>query len=143
MKALITITKNEEIMKKFKIRIGSKWQTIFAENSDVALNIAKVNLGYKETDVMISWTLEFFNGIEHLHNRCKEYVGKNKEVVEFWGKTEKEREYGYSIEILKNSGYYDVICFEWNDDELAEKVYKELEIYNREVTPLEKYQASF
>ncbi len=134
-------------MRKFKIRINNKWQTILAKDKTQALIDAKVSLGYKSTDVLMNYTLEFFNGVEDLHERCKkirEVKGlKPVEVIEFWGKPSEKTDYGYHFEILREDNYFDTICFEWDDDELAEKIYKELEIYNREITPLEKYQASF
>jgi hypothetical protein len=134
-------------MRKFKIKINNVWQTIFAENEKTALGLAKINLGYKETDVLINWSLEFFNGIEDLIKRCEKTraIKSNKtcEIVESWGKPDKKREYGCSLEILREDNYYDKICFEWEQDELADNIYNQLEKFNTKPSILEKYQASF
>ncbi len=121
-------------MRKFKIRIGNKYQTIFAEDKSKALEIAKVNLGYKKTDIIMNFTQEFFNGIEDLEKRCQLVKGAI-DVVEYWkGETA-------HIEILRTDGYYDIIKFD--SVEKCEEVYNILKVYNRDITPLEKFHASF
>ena len=136
-------------MRKFKIRIGSKMQTIFAEDSKKAKLIAQTNLGYKETDIVMAWNREFFNGsFEELEERCKlarEKMDNPIEVVSFWKSTpimsEKKKEDG--LEILRLDGYYDSIYFELGEEEKVMEIYNKLKKYNRPITPLEKYQASF
>ncbi len=57
------------------------------------------------------------------------------EVVELWVGNESH------LEILRTDGYYDTIYFE--DKDKADEVYNILKVYNRDITPLEKYHASF
>jgi hypothetical protein len=133
-------------MRKFKIKIHGKLQIIFAVDKDTALKTAKTNLGFKETDVLISNTKEFFMNIEDLIARCeitkKHFNGKAIEIVELWEPFE-IKEYCGNLEILRTDGYYDLIYFEPDQAELLEQTYKQLKIYNREITPLEKFHASF
>ena len=76
-------------MRKYKIVIHQKKeQIIFATDKDSALKIAKTNLGFKETDVLISNIKEFFTNIEDLIARCEvtknHFNGKAIEIVELW-----------------------------------------------------------
>ena len=50
-------------MRKFTIAIYGKSQTIIAETKELALEQAKVNLGYQPTDVVINWTQEWFSSV--------------------------------------------------------------------------------
>lgn len=133
-------------MRKFVIRIDGKFQTIIAENKDLALRQAKKNLGYDENQVMISWTREWFYTIDTLIERCettkKHFGDKAIEIVESWESLEVTDSCG-NLEILRTDGYFDLIYFEPNQVELFNSVYKQLEKYNREITPLEKFHASF
>ena len=128
-------------MRKFKIRIDS-WrsqisQTIFADDKAKALGIAKVNLGFKEDAILLNWSREFYNdNLEDLKLRCELVKEKNAiEVVALWVGDESH------LEILRTDGYYDTIYFE--DKDKADEVYNTLKVYNRDITPLEKYHASF
>jgi len=129
------------IMRKFKIRIDARGnkdiQTIFADDKDKALGIAKVNLGFKENDILLNWSREFYNdNLEDLKFRCELVKDKDAiEVVELWVGEESH------LEILRTDGYYDSIFFE--DKDKADEVYNILKVYNRDITPLEKYHASF
>lgn len=128
-------------MRKFKIRIyaigNEDIQTIFADDKAKALGIAKVNLGFKEDAILLNWNREFYNdNLEDLKLRCELVKDKNAiEVVALWVGDEAH------LEILRTDGYYDTIYFE--DKDKADEVYNILKVYNRDITPLEKYHASF
>ena len=128
-------------MRKFKIRIDARGnediQTIFADDKAKALGIAKVNLGFKEDAILFNWSREFYNdNLEDLKLRCELVKEKNAiEVVQLWVGNESH------LDILRTDGYYDTIYFE--DKDKADEVYSILKVYNRDITPLEKYHASF
>jgi hypothetical protein len=118
-------------------------QTIIAETQDVALKIAKVNKGYKETDIVLNYTREVFYGAENIEERCIEYysqyVKKPIEMIEIWIGCETSH-----LEIIKPNGFSDIIHFKDEEMEIVEALYDKLALlYNREITPLEKYHASF
>ena len=133
-------------MRKFTIAIHGKSQTIFAETKDLALAQAKINLGYQPTDVVINWTQEWFTSVDDLIERCeitkKHFGDKAIEIVELWTPLEIKTNCGH-LEILRTDKYFDTIFFEPNQADLMEETYKQLEKYNREITPLEKFHASF
>lgn len=134
-------------MRKYKVRIDhsrsnpkGEIQTIIADSEDKAREIAKTNLGLKKNAIVMNWTREFYNdNLEDLKARCEAVkTDKTIEVVAMW--------YGCkgvepSLEILVEDEYWDRIYFE--DREVIEQVYDVLKKYNREITPLEKYHASF
>lgn len=133
-------------MRKYKIVIYKKEQIIFATDKDSALKIAKTNLGFKETDILICNIKEFFTNIEDLIARCEitknHFNGKAIEIVELWNPLE-IKTYCGNLEILRTDNYYDLIYFDVDQAELLEEVYNKLKVYNREITPLEKFHASF
>jgi hypothetical protein len=133
-------------MRKYSIRINGKFQTIIAENKDSALKQAKVNLGYDENAILMNWTREWFYDISNLIERCentkKHFGEKAIEIVESWEPLEIKDDCGH-IEILRTDGYFDSIHFEPNQIKLFNETYNALKKYNREITPLEKYHASF
>jgi hypothetical protein len=136
----------QNTMRKFTIAIYGKSQTIIAETKELALEQAKVNLGYQPTDVVINWTQEWFSSVDDLIARCeitkKHFGDKAIEIVELWTPIEIKTNCGH-IEILRTDNYYDSIFFEPYKLDLLKQTYKQLEKYNREITPLEKYHASF
>lgn len=133
-------------MRKFTITIYGKKQTIFAETKDLAKEQAKINLGYKPTDIIPLWTREWFTSIEDLIQRCettkKHFGTKAIEIVESWSPLNGKNHCG-NLEILRTDGYFDEVYFEADQKELFDEVYQTLKVYNREITPLEKYHASF
>jgi len=92
-----------------------------------------------------------FKNIEELKQQCKEVVEKRKnpiDVVELWkpcylNDAERQRPRKTTLDVLRVDGYYDTIEFNIGDEALAEEVYNELKEYNREITALEKFHASF
>ena len=70
------------------------------------------------------------------------FNGKAIEIVELWEPLEMKN-YSGNLEILRTDNYYDLIYFEVDQAELLEEVYDKLKVYNREITPLEKFHASF
>ena len=91
----------------------------------------------------------YFNNIEELKAKCQLAIDKRNnpiDVVELWTPcylNDKERKRETSIEILRPDGYYDKIYFKVGDEKLADEVYNQLKEFNREITPLEKFHASF
>ena len=92
----------------------------------------------------------YFNNIEELINQCKKVKETNNliEVVGLWkpcylNERERRNPRETSIEVARLDGYWDKIYFKLGDEELAEKVYDELSKFNRKITPLEKFHASF
>lgn len=130
---------------KYEIRFYSDKipQVIIAESQDIALKIAKINKGYKETDIVLNYTREIFYGAENIEVRCIEYysqyVKKPIEMVEIWVGCETSH-----LEIIKPNGFSDIIYFQDEDMEIVNVLYNKLALlYNREITPLEKYHLSF
>jgi hypothetical protein len=133
-------------MRKYRIVMRNKEQIILAETYALGLNKARLNLGYAETAVIFSHTKELFNGIDDLETRCKAVLDTNPiDVVELCTPLQMSNEppRGSHIEILRVDGYMDSIHFDVGDDDKAKEVYNTLSKYNREVTPLEKFHASF
>jgi len=132
-------------MRKFKIDMCGKVQTILAETKEIALNKAKSNLGYNETDIFCSYIKELFNGIDDLEIRCKSVLNTNPEIIQLWTPCSMldESPRGAHIEILRTDGYWDSIYFEVGENDKADEVYKRLSKYNRDITALEKFHARF
>ena len=93
---------------------------------------------------------KYFTNIEELKKQCIEIKETNNpvEVVELWkpcylNERERRNPRETSIEVLRLDGYWDKIYFKLGDEELAKSVYSELEVFNRPITPLEKFHASF
>jgi hypothetical protein len=91
----------------------------------------------------------YFNNIDELKNKCieaRKARPKAIEIVEMWKPcylNDKERKREMHLEILRVDGYWDKIYFKIGDENLAKQVYDELTQFNREITPLEKFHASF
>lgn len=92
---------------------------------------------------------QYFTNITDLHLKCKKTMDSLNnpiEIVQLWKPcylgNEPKRE--YNIEILRPDGYYDTIYFPIGDENICYNIYIELDkCYNRKITPLEKYHASF
>ena len=110
-------------------------------------NIKKLLITYNQYDTEMK--KKYFTNIEILKQQCKQVVEKRNnpiDVVELWtpcylNDSESKRE--VNIEVLRVDGYYDRIYFKVGDEKLADDVYNELKSYNREITPLEIFHASF
>lgn len=99
--------------------------------------------GYKPNDVILAYIKQFFYTEESIEKTCAEYYSKfNKkpiEFIEYW-----KGDDNVHLETLKPDGYYESIYFSKEEISIAEKLFEKLKkLYNREATPLEKYQASF
>jgi len=93
---------------------------------------------------------KYFTNIEELKKQCIEVKKANNpiEVIEIWkpcylNEREKRNPRETSIEVARLDGYWDKIYFKVGDEELANEVYSKLSIFNRPITALEKFHASF
>jgi len=126
-------------MRRYIVNMLGTTKEIMGVDAEGACDQMKELLGYPKSKVICSHTVEMFNGIEDLHDRCKAVSGYNFiDVAQLWVGAE-----ALYLEITRADGYYDRIHFEHDQKELAWQVYNELKGYNRQPTPLEKFHASF
>lgn len=90
----------------------------------------------------------YYTDFEVLAKQCAEVKKERNaiEVVELWKPcylNDKERRRETTIEILRLDGYWDKIYFKLGQEELARIVYDQLATFNRPITALEKFHASF
>lgn len=132
-------------MRKFEIRLnfGKEIQTIVAENWQEAKKKALIEKGYKCDDVVFANIRQVFNDEKSIEEICakyyKQFEKKPIELVEYW-----EGGNNVHLDILRPDGYYESIYFTESQIKIAERLFEKLSnLYNREPTPLEKYQGSF
>jgi predicted ribosome quality control (RQC) complex YloA/Tae2 family protein len=126
-------------MRRYLIQILNKTNEIIAMDRDEAVDKMKAIIGLDPSKIVCVFTTELFNGIDDLHDRCKLVSHLNLiTVVSIW--TGKD---SCDLEIARLDGYCDTIEFDASQKELAHQIYNELKMYNRKITPLEKFHASF